>query len=130
MSFVNHMHCCHHCGCEVTAFATYGLSCVQSQGHYHCHSSLNDIIHRHLGFHHNSNPVESLVPMVRGQMVLPWFHGNVEKNSNCTIMGYNMRMWTPMHLLIADTVADQAERRKSDKYSQMDPNMYLFALDS
>ena len=26
----------------------------------------------------------------------------------------------------AGTVADQAERRKSDKYSNMDPNMYLF----
>ena len=25
------------------------------------------------------------------------------------------------------SVADQAERRKSDKYSNMDPNMYLFA---
>ena len=28
----------------------------------------------------------------------------------------------------AGAVADQAERRKSDKYSNMDPNMYLFAL--
>ena len=26
----------------------------------------------------------------------------------------------------AGAVADQAERRKSDKYSNMDPNMYLF----
>ena len=42
-------HSCHHCGCEVTAFATHGLSCVQSQGCYHCHSSLNDIIHQALG---------------------------------------------------------------------------------
>ena len=28
-------HSCHHCGCEVTAFATHGLSCVKSQGRYH-----------------------------------------------------------------------------------------------
>ena len=42
-------YCCHHSGCEVTAFATHGLSCVQSQGRYHRHSSLNDIIHRALG---------------------------------------------------------------------------------
>ena len=27
----------------------------------------------------------------------------------------------------AGAEADQAERRKSDKYSNMDPNMYLFA---
>ena len=27
----------------------------------------------------------------------------------------------------AGAVADQAEKRKSDKYSKMDPNMYLFA---
>ena len=27
----------------------------------------------------------------------------------------------------AGAVADQAEKRKSDKYSNMDPNMYLFA---
>ena len=45
---------------------------------------------------------------------------------------YGMQhVWTPMHLLLAElhhrrlgTVADQAERRK---YSNMDPNMYLFA---
>ena len=42
-------HSCHHCGCEVTAFATHGLSCVRSQGRYHHHSSLIDIIHRALG---------------------------------------------------------------------------------
>ena len=55
-------HSCHHCGCEVTAFATHGLRCVKSQGRYHRHSSLNDIIH-------DLNPVESLVLMVRDQMV-------------------------------------------------------------
>ncbi|KAL5500326.1 hypothetical protein EMCRGX_G011871 [Ephydatia muelleri] len=42
-------HSCHHCGCEVTAFATHGLSCVKSQGRYRRHSSLNDIIHRAFG---------------------------------------------------------------------------------
>ena len=42
-------HSCHQCGCEVTAFATHGLSCVKSQGRYHHHSSLNDIIHRAFG---------------------------------------------------------------------------------
>ena len=42
-------HLCHHCGCEGTAFATHSFSCVQSQGRYHHHSSLNDVIHRALG---------------------------------------------------------------------------------
>ena len=45
-------HCCHHCGCEITAFASHGLSCVKSQGRYHRHSSLNDSIHRALGASH------------------------------------------------------------------------------
>ena len=96
--------------CEVTTFATHGLSCVHSQGCYHHHSSLNDIIHRalgasrHLEFHLDLNPVESLVKL------LVWDAPSYSRVASQE----------------AGAVADQAERRKSDKYSNMDPNMYLF----
>ena len=61
--------------------------------------------------------------------MLPWFHGNVEN------FLYGMQhVWTPIYAPSysrvapqeAGAVADDAERRKYDKYSNMDPNMYLF----
>ena len=41
-------HACQHCGAEVSQFATLGLSCRKSAGHHHCHSAVNNIIHRAL----------------------------------------------------------------------------------
>ena len=35
-----------HCGSEVDALATHGLSCRQSQGCHHQHAAINNIIHR------------------------------------------------------------------------------------
>ena len=41
-------HLCHHCGADVDHLALHGLSCQQSQGRFHCHTALNDIVHRSL----------------------------------------------------------------------------------
>ena len=73
----------------------------------------------HLEFHHDLNSVESLVPMVRGQMVLPWIHGNVEN-----FLHGMLHVWPLMHLLIAEL----HQRRQGQWLTKLrDPNMYLFA---
>ena len=41
-------HKCHHCGAEVDCLATHGLSCRWSEGRYHRHAAINDIVHRSL----------------------------------------------------------------------------------
>ena len=41
-------HACHHCGSEVDSLATHRLSCRWSEGRYHRHAALNDIVHRAL----------------------------------------------------------------------------------
>ena len=41
-------HTCHHCGAEVDSLATHGLSCRWSEGRYHRHAVMNDIVHRAL----------------------------------------------------------------------------------
>ena len=93
-------HSCHHCGCEVTAFATHGLSCVKSQGRYHRHSSLNDIIHRAFGASRIPSRLEpsgisrSDGKRPDGATLVPWKCGN---------FSYGMQhVSTPMHLLIAE----------------------------
>ena len=40
-----HSHVCHRCGEEVNHLGTHGLSCVQSEGRYHRHAAVNDILH-------------------------------------------------------------------------------------
>ena len=53
-------HTCQHCGAEVSQFATHGLSCRKSAGRYHCHSAVNDIIHRALAVAHVPSRLEPL----------------------------------------------------------------------
>ena len=125
-------HCCHHCGCEVTTFATHGLSCVLSQGRYHHHSSLNDIIYRALGASRIPSRLEpsgiscSNVKRPDGATLVLWKCGKLLVwDAKC------VDTYAPSYCRVASqeagAVADQAERRKSNKYSNVDPNMYLFA---
>ena len=111
-------HSCHHCGCEVTAFATHGLSCVKSQGRYHRHSSLNDIIHRAFGA---SRIPSRLEPSgisrsdADGATLVPWKCGKLLVwDATC------VDTYAPPYSRVASqeagAVADQAEKRKSDKY--------------
>ena len=131
-------HSCHHCGCEVTAFATHGLNCVKSQGRYHRHSSLNDIIHRAFGASRIPSRLEpsgisrSDGKRPDGATLVPWKCGKLLVwDATC------VDTYAPSYSRVASeeagAVADQAEKRKSDKYSNLDPNtcmymyMYLFA---
>uniref|UniRef100_A0A1X7VSD8 Uncharacterized protein n=1 Tax=Amphimedon queenslandica TaxID=400682 RepID=A0A1X7VSD8_AMPQE len=43
-----HPHSCRHGGCQVTVFATHGLSCTRSEGRHLCHSSVNSLVQRAL----------------------------------------------------------------------------------
>ena len=125
-------HSFHHCGCEVTAFATHGLSCVKSQGRYHHHSSLNNIIHRAFGASRIPSQLEpsgisrSDGKRPDGATLVPWKCGKLLVwDATC------VDTYAPSYSRVASqeagAVADQAEKQKSDKYSNMDPNMYLFA---
>ena len=38
-------HLCHHCGAEVDSLGTHGLSCQHSEGQFHRHAYINNIIH-------------------------------------------------------------------------------------
>ena len=41
-------HTCVHCGSDVDAQGTHGLSCQYSQGRHFRHAAMNDIVHRSL----------------------------------------------------------------------------------
>ena len=100
---------------EVTAFATHGLSCVQSHGR---HSSLNDIISSGISRSDGKRPDgATLVPWKCGKLIV-W---------DATCMDTNASSYSRVASQEAGAVADQADRTKSEKYSKMDPNMHLFA---
>ena len=110
-------HSCHHCGCEVTAFATHGLSCVKSQGRYHHHSSLNDIIHRAFGASRIPSRLEpsgisrSDGKRPDGATLVPWKCGKLLVwDATC------VDTYAPSYSRVASqeagAVADQAEKRK------------------
>ena len=97
-------HCFHHCGCEVTAFATHGLSCVQSQGCYHRHSSLNYIFHRALGASRIPSRLEpsgisrSDGKRLDGATLVPWRCGKLLVwDATCvdTLLYGMQHVWTP-----------------------------------
>ena len=74
-------HTCHHCGLEVNAMATHGLSCWRS----HQHAALNDIIHRSLtsakvpsrleptGLQRADGKHPTELPSSHGSVESPWF---------------------------------------------------------
>ena len=105
---------------------------VLSQGRYHRHSSLNDIIHRAFGASRIPSRLEpsgishSDGKRPDGATLVPWKCGKLLVwDATC------VDTYAPSYSRVASqeagAVADQAEKRKSDKYSNMDPNMYLFA---
>ena len=71
-------HTCQHCGAEVSQFATHGLSCRKSAGRHHCHSAVNEIVHRALiSAHHVWSLQVCIVQMVSDLMVCQLSLGSV-----------------------------------------------------
>ena len=61
-------HLCQHCGAEVSASGTHGLSCKSSKGRHICHAAINDIIHRSLTTAGLPSRLEPPGLMARGRM--------------------------------------------------------------
>ena len=123
-------HTCCHCGSEVDALATHGLSCRQSQGRHFRHAALNDVIHRSLTSAKIPSRLEpsglqrSDGKRPDGVTVVPWRWGKLlvwDATSPDT--------FAPSYCLSATSeagaVAAGAETRKRAKYFCLEP-IYTF----
>jgi len=123
-------HTCCHCGSEVDALATHGLSCRRSQGRHHRHAAMNNIIHRTLV---SANVPSRLEPSgleradgkrPDGVTVVPWRRGKHlvwDATSPDTFAPSYLQSATSA----AGAVAALAENRKNAKYGYLD-STYTF----
>ncbi|KAL5474494.1 hypothetical protein EMCRGX_G026449 [Ephydatia muelleri] len=110
---------------DVSQFATHSLSCKKSVGGHHCHSAVNDIIHRALvaahvpshlepsGLHHSDGKLPD------GVLIVPWKCGQLLVwDASCP------DIFAPSYSSIAaqlvGAVAQQAEDKKIQKYKHLD----------
>ena len=123
-------HTCQHCGAEVSQFATHGLSCRKSAGRHHCHSAVNEIIHRALVSAHVPSRFQpsglycSDGKRPDGVSIVPWKCGQLLVwDATCP------DTFAPSYSTIAahqvGAVAQQAEDRKMQKYKHLD-SCYFF----
>ena len=117
-------HKCHHCGAHVDHLATHGLSCRKSQGHHSRHAAINDLIKRSLAAvkipaHLEPTGISrSDGKRPDGATIVPWKGGRVLVwDATCP------DTFAPSHITLATreagAVADEAERRKKQKYSSL-----------
>ena len=119
-------HTCCHCGLDVDALGTHGLSCRRSQGRHHRHAALNSIIHRSLA---TANVPSRLEPSgleradgkrPDGVTIVPWRSGK-----HLVWDATSPDTFAPSYLLSATSeagaVAALAENRKKAKYSCLGP---------
>ena len=118
-------HTCCHCGSEVDALATHGISCRRSQGRHHRHTALNNIINGWLGSANVPSHLEpscleradgkhpdrvTVVPLRSGKHLV-W-----DATSPATFALSHLQSATST----AGAVAALAENRKKDKYGGLD----------
>ena len=124
------LHTCCHCGSEVDALATHGLSCQQSQGRHHRHAAMNNIIHCTLVSANVPSRLEpSGLERADGKCpdrvtVVPWRRGKHfvwDATSPDTFAPSYLQSATSA----AGTVAALAENRKKGKYWCLD-STYTF----
>ena len=130
---IYHPHTCCHYGAEVDRLATHGLSCRKSEGHYFCHATLNDIMHRALSStsvpsrmepagisHSDEKRLDgiSLVPWERGKLLV-W-------DVTCS------DTYAPSYITSAavkvGAVASQAEEREIKKYDHLDASLLFMPI--
>ena len=119
-------HSCLHCGAEVNALSTHGLSCRRSQGRHYCHAALNDVIHQSLSV---ANVPSRLEPSGLEST-------DGKRPDGVTVVRWRSRkhlVWdvtspdtfAPSYLLSATNeagaVAAAAESKKKTKYSYLGP---------
>ena len=117
-------HKCHHCGAQVNHLATHSLSCHKSQGRHTRHAAINDLIKRSLAVVKIPTHLEpagisrSYGKRPDGGTIVPWKGGRVLVwDATCP------DTFAPSHITLATreagAVADEAERRKKQKYSSL-----------
>ena len=117
-------HKCRHCGAHVDHLATHGLCCRKSQGCHSRHAAINDLIKRSLAAVKISTHLEptgisqSDGKQPDGANIVTWKGGRVLIwDATCP------DTFAPSHITLATreagTVADEAERRKEQKYSSL-----------
>ena len=118
-------HLCHHCGANVDHLALHGLSCQRSQGRFHHHAALNDIVHRSLAAAQVPSRLEptgivhSVGKRPDGVSLVPWKCGRLLVwDVTCP------DMYAPSYVAGATSeagaVAVLAETKKKSKYSFLD----------
>ena len=117
-------HECHLCGARVDSRGTHGLHCQKSLRRHPRHMAINDIIKRSLASAKVSAHLEpagicrSDGKRPDGATIMPWKSGRVLVwDATCP------DTFAPSHLQLAireaGAVADQAERKKKDKYAEL-----------
>ena len=123
-TILSHPHSCHHCGTVVNNLGTHGLSCKRSEGRYHRHSALNNIVHRALTTARIPSRLEPAgVSRVDGKCpdritTVPWKQGKLLVwDATCS------DTFAPSYVddatRGAGNVATAAEARKKAKYSNL-----------
>ena len=130
-----HPHLCRHCGEEVGQLGTHGLSCKFSQGRFHRHGALNNIIHRALTTARVPSRLEQ-VGMSRsdgkrpdGATTVPWERGRLLV-WDVTCPGTLAPSYLPFSTRNAGEVAAAAEVRKSSKYSHLHCHFVPIAIET
>ena len=119
-------HLCQHCGTEVTARGTHGLSCRYSQGRHSRHAALNDIIHCTLSSAGIPSRLEppglsrSDGKRPDGVTLVPWSLGRpLVWDATCSdTFATSHRAHATQN---AGCVAELAEARKAGKYAYLAP---------
>ena len=124
-------HICQHCGAEVSARGTHGLSCKYSEGRHFRHAEINDIIHRTLttaGIPSRLEPPglsRSDGKRPDGMSLVPWSMGRLLV-WDATCPDTFAISYRGLATSGAGSVAASAERKKDGKYSHLAPT-YLFS---
>ena len=118
-------HACHHCGSEVNALGTHGLSCQRSQGRHMRHAALNDIIHSSLATAKVPSRLEPSGLQCEegkwdGVTIIPW-KGGKQLAWDATSPDTFAPSYVPSATSGAGAVAEAAESRKRAKYSSLNP---------
>lgn len=123
-------HICQHCGAEVSARGTHGLSCRSSEGRHPRHAAVNDIIRRTLssaGIPSRLEPPGLLRTDGKrpdGMSLVPWSSGKpLVWDATCPDTFAASHRSHATHG--AGCVAGHAEGKKAEKYAHLAP-AYLF----
>ena len=130
-----HPHFCQHCGKEVDQLGTHGLHCKFSQGRFHRHGALNNIIHRALTAAHVPSRLEP-VGMSRsdgkrpdGASTVPWERGKLLV-WDVTCPDTLAPSYLPLATRNARDVAAAAESRKSAKYAHLECHFVPIVIET